>query len=110
MWQGVTLASQTNAPFTVSGNINAIAVSDAGGTSSIGLALNAYDATTHGLINWSLSNTGSINGGEYGVDFHVHGHRSRIFALRHGAFSDLQPGQWEIYGTGVGFFQSGVRW
>ena len=96
---GVTLASFSNDPFSFSGYINAVKYTDAAGASGIGLYLDTVDAAVKGLINWSVTNTGVVNGGEYGIRFAGTGTLvntgsvgGSIFNLGNGLYgNDFQP-------------------
>lgn len=101
---GVTLTSFTNDPFTFSGYVNAVKYSDAAGSHGVGLYLDAYDATIKGLINWSVTNTGGINGGIFGVQFRGTGSLVNSGTVA-GSIFNLGNG---LYGTGVEFFQAGT--
>ncbi len=93
---GVTLSSAGNTPFSFSGRINAIPLGSGFYGSYSGLDLSAIDTVTSGAITWSLTNAGSISGGQYGVIIRGAG------TFRNTGFASGTTG------TGAGFSQPGT--
>ncbi len=93
---GVTLSSAGNTPFSFAGRINTIPLGSGFYGSYIGLDLSAIDTITRGAITWSLTNSGSITSGQYGVIFRGAG-TFRNTGVANGTT-----------GTGVGFVQPGT--